>query len=163
MSHWETGVGFFSLFPGSGKRIGSLASDLLPRLATSISLFIHIRCDISRRFPCFVTFLRFCFTRGRDGYHVFQGSRGGNDTRLHCLGTIAISGFVFLFFFCWFVAPGFQFSSILHLTLSGLYIGFLLGMGDTRILITSLPRGAVAGWGVWLRSETMGCGVVFCF
>lgn len=72
-------------------------------------------------------------------------------------------GSFFCFSFAGFVAPGFQFSSILHLTLSGLYIGFLLGMGDTRILITSLPRGAVAGWGVWLRSETMGCGVVFCF
>jgi hypothetical protein len=30
------------------------------------------------------------------------------------------------------------------------------------MLIASLPRGAVAGWGVWMRSETMGCGVVFC-
>lgn len=37
----------------------------------------------------------FVLLMGRDGYHIFQGSRGGNDTRLHCLGTIAISGFGF--------------------------------------------------------------------
>lgn len=36
-----------------------------------------------------------------------------------------------------------------------LYIG--LGIGDTRY---SLLLCEVAGW-VWLRSETMGCGVVF--
>lgn len=36
--------------------------------------------------------------------------------------------------------------SLIHYLLFGLYIGFM-GMGDMRILIASLPRGEVAGWG----------------
>jgi len=39
----------------------------------------------------------------------FQGSRGGNDTRLHCLGTVEIPGFVFFVF------------------IAGLHISFYLG------------------------------------
>lgn len=83
---------------------------------------------------------------GRDGYHIFQGSRGGNDTRLHCLGTVEISGFVFVFVFRYTLVTFDSRLSFYSLSLFWLVHRFM-GMGDMRMLIASLPRGAVAGWG----------------
>jgi hypothetical protein len=84
----------------------------------------------------------------------FQGSRGGNDTRLHCLGTVAISGFVFhecctLFVYCLFFGHG----SFLSCT-------SVRGVGDTRYSL--LPCHGCSGWLGLVASETIGCGVVFC-
>jgi hypothetical protein len=84
----------------------------------------------------------------------FQGSRGGNDTRLHCLGTVAISGFVFhecctLFVYCLFFGHG----SFLSCTSVRGWV--------TRDTHCFLATGVVAGWGL-VASETIGCGVVFC-
>lgn len=101
---------------------------------------------------------------GRDGYHIFFKDLEAETIHV-CIAWALLQylGSV-LFSFAGFVAPGFQFSSILFFDPFWLVHRFSFGeMGDTRILITSLPRGAVAGWGVWLRRETMGCGVVFCF
>jgi hypothetical protein len=107
-----------------GKGGGSLASDL-----TRSSLLTYA-VTYFRRFPYSFgySFIGVILLLGRDGFHIsFQGSRGGNDTRLHCLGTVEISGLCFVLF-CFsrlhlgFVLLGFFF----------LYIGFIGGMGDTR-------------------------------
>jgi hypothetical protein len=66
---------------------------------------------------------------GRDGYHIFQGSRGGNDTRLHCLGTVEISGFVFVFVFRYTFVTFDSRLSFYSLSLFWLVHRFM-GMGD---------------------------------
>lgn len=57
------------------------------------------------------------FYRGGNGYH-FQGSRGGNDTRLHCLGTVEYLG---LFFYCF--VTFFVYFFLIFLWIVSLYIG----------------------------------------
>lgn len=96
----------------------------------------HLRCDLFSTISSLFGFLGVYLGAGRISH--FQGSRGGNDTRLHCLGTVELSGFVraictLLFILFWFF----------------LYIG--MGMGDTRYNYF-LATGAVAVW-VWLRAK----------
>jgi hypothetical protein len=92
------------------------------------------------------------FVRGGNGYH-FQGSRGGNDTRLHCLGTVE---------YVWvaiFIASCHLLRLLFFLLFLFLTDCFLCtsdsGIGEQR---ASLPL--VCGWLGWVASETMGCGVV---
>lgn len=103
----------------------------------------HRRCDLLDDF----LFLDFVFLIGFWAGWIshFQGSRGGNDTRLHCLGSVEIPGFVF----------GLFFALIILVYLVFLYIG--LGIGDTR---SSLLTCRGCGWLGLVVSETMGCGVV---
>ena len=93
----------------------------------------------------FIFFLRslclgFVFYRGGNGYH-FQGSRGGNDTRLHCLGTVEYLGLFFI-------------ALLSSLIFYGLFLcTWNLGIGEQHFLATGM-------WLVGSGSETMGCGVV---
>lgn len=77
-----------------------------------------------------------------------QGSRGGNDKRLHCLGTVEISGMCFLVaFYCVCFSVAFVLWDFLSL-----YIDFMMGgwvIRDTHLLPC---HGDVAGW-VWLRAK----------
>jgi hypothetical protein len=129
----------------------------------SLSLFLPSTYSVTY-FDDFLasrTFLGVCvLLMGRDGYHIFQGSRGGNDTRLHCLGTVEISGIVLVLFLLHLVElVRFSFILFFHI-LFGLYIGL---WGWVTCEYSLLPCHGCSGWlGVWLRSETMGCGVVFC-
>lgn len=110
-----------------------------------------------RRFPYTFgfSFIGVILLLGRDGFHIsFQGSRGGNDTRLHCLGTVEISGLCFVLF-CFsrlhlgFVSLGFfSCTSVL----SGGWV-----IRDTHYFLAT-----GCGWLGLVASETMGCGVVFC-
>lgn len=80
------------------------------------------------------------FYRGGNGYH-FQGSRGGNDTRLHCLGTVEYLGLFFI-------------ALLSSLIFYGLFLcTWNLGIGEQHFLATGM-------WLVGSGSETMGCGVV---
>lgn len=137
---------------------------------TRTSILTHLRCDL---FFATISLLfldshfmgLFALGAGWISLFFIQGSRGGNDKRLHCLGTVEISGMCFLVaFYCVFVSlcrfctsdflfcfMGFSF--LVHRFYDG-------GMGDTRYSFTSLPRGC--GWLGLVASETMGCGVAFC-
>lgn len=101
---------------------------------------IHLRCGTL--FSFYDLFVWVCFYRGGNGYH-FQGSRGGNDTRLHCLGTVEYLGLLFI--------------ALLQSTFLIFYGLFLctwnLGIGEQHFLATGM-------WLVGSGSETMGCGVV---
>lgn len=80
------------------------------------------------------------YYRGGNGYH-FQGSRGGNDTRLHCLALLNILG---CFLFCYL---------LLCSSFTDCFCTWNLGIGEQRFLATGM-------WLVGSGSETMGCGVV---
>jgi hypothetical protein len=97
----------------------------------SLSSISHIRCDLFRRFPCLLDFLGVLFYSHGAGWisHFFQGSRGGNDTRLHCLGTVEISGFVFVFVFRYTFVTFDSRLSFYSLSLFWLVHRFM-GMGD---------------------------------
>jgi hypothetical protein len=84
--------------------------------------------------------------RGGNGYH-FQGSRDGNDTRLHCLGTVEYLGLLFFF------SIAFHLLRLFSSFIVSLYIGF-----GGLVNNPSLPL--VCGWLGLVASETMGCGVV---
>lgn len=89
---------------------------------------------------------------GRDGFHIcfYQGSRGGNDTRLHCLGTVEI---------IWDVLS--VLSVCVFFTGLFLYIGLFGGEWVIRDTHYFLATG-ICGWLGLVASETMGCGVVLC-
>jgi hypothetical protein len=93
----------------------------------------------------------FSFLPGRDGYQ-FSGSRGGNDTRLHCLGTVEYLGF----FFITCTSSGLFFSLLSLLRIVSLYIGS--GLGETRYSL--LPCHLVCGWLGLVRAKPLACGVV---
>jgi hypothetical protein len=136
-----------------GKGGGSLASDLDPNLS---SLFTYAVTYSLPRFPysfwILISWGYFALGAGWISHYLFQGSRGGNDTRLHCLGTVEISGMCFAFvFFSYY--PLFAPWSVFVLLGFFLVHRFLFGegMGDTRYSL--LPcHGDVAGW-VWLRAK----------
>ena len=80
----------------------------------------------------------------------YQGSRGGNDTRLHCLGTVEI---------IWDVLS--VLSVCVFFTGLFLYIGLFGGEWVIRDTHYFLATG-ICGWLGLVASETMGCGVVLC-
>jgi hypothetical protein len=84
-----------------GKGGGSLASDLDPNLS---SLFTYAVTYSLPRFPysfwILISWGYFALGAGWISHYLFQGSRGGNDTRLHCLGTVEYLG---CFFFSGFI------------------------------------------------------------
>lgn len=88
------------------------------------------------------------FYRGGNGYH-FQGSRGGNDTRLHCLGTVEYLG---LFYFCWLPSPS--------IFLLPLVTDCFLCISDSEIGEQRASLPLVCGRFGLVASSTMGCGVV---
>lgn len=114
----------------------------------------HLRCDLV--FFLFVFLVSWGFIIWAGWISHFQGSRGGNDTRLHCLGTVAISGFVFilscvhhpslLFILVIFSGYGFPYFPVYRF-----YIG--LRMGDTRYSLLSCH--GYSGWLGLVASETM--------
>lgn len=68
----------------------------------SLSFPFHIRCDLFRRFPCFLGFLGVLFTlMGRDGYHIFFKDLEAETIHV-CIAWALLKylGFVF-----WFFAP----------------------------------------------------------
>lgn len=71
----------FTFFSGRVLRANDFA-----RYTYTVALFYFLFYDL------FVWV--FCY-RGGNGYH-FQESRGGNDTRLHCLGTVEYLGLFFI-------------------------------------------------------------------
>lgn len=101
---------------------------------------IHLRCGTIFYFLSMISLFGFFFYRGGNGYH-FQGSRGGNDTRLHCLGTVEYLGLFFI-------------ALLSSLIFYGLFLcTWNLGIGEQHFLATGM-------WLVGSGSETMGCGVV---
>jgi hypothetical protein len=110
---------------------------------------IHLRCDFLFFILRSLLFWVFLY-RGGNGYH-FQGSRGGNDTRLHCLGTVE---YLWVAFYCVLSPSPSIFFLFLFLTDCFLCTSDS-GIGEQR---ASLPL--VCGWLGWVASETMGCGVV---
>ena len=106
---------------------------------------IHLRCDLSFFF-LLRSFSGVSFYRGGNGYH-FQGSRGGNDTRLHCLGTVEYLGLLFI---------------ALSLSTSIIFSFFMDCFSVHRIwgLVNNASLPLVCGWWDLVASETVGCGVV---
>jgi hypothetical protein len=161
MSHWEPGVGFFCLFQGWEKGWIACERPFTPARPLSF-LFRTYAVIYLDDFLAFWTFLGFCFTlMGRDGYHIFFKDLEAETIHV-CIAWALLKYLGFVFWFCCTLTLRFfVYFSTIFLFL-GLYIGFMGEWVTCEYSLLPLPRGAVAGWGVLVAQQTMGCGVVFC-
>jgi hypothetical protein len=144
---------FFASFQGWEK--GWIACERPFTPARPLSLSLPFRTYAVTYFDDFLaywTFLGFCFTlMGRDGYHIFFKDLEAETIHV-CIAWALLKylGFVFWVFlhladfrfFVYFFFP-------LSFFLLGLYIGFMGGWVTCEYSLLPLPRGAVAGWGVF--------------